>query len=70
VLEVPELSTVSELIDLLGLPADLSRVVLVNGRDPAPGGRLAAGDVVAIYPPLAGGAGPSSLHRGPMPIFR
>jgi molybdopterin converting factor small subunit len=31
--------------------------VLVNGRDIGPEARLAARDVVTIFPPLAGGAG-------------
>jgi hypothetical protein len=30
-------------------------VLLVNGREAAPDGRLAQGDVLDIYPPLAGG---------------
>ncbi len=40
----------------LGIPADLTRVVLVNGKDADPGRRLAAGDTVAIFPPLMGGS--------------
>lgn len=39
----------------LGIPGDLARVVLVNGRDAAPGDRLSPGDIVTIFPPLAGG---------------
>lgn len=54
-LEVPEASTVDDVIRLLGIPGDLARVVLVNGRDLAPGGRLTPDDVITIYPPLAGG---------------
>ena len=55
-LEIPEGSTVAEVIRLLGIPPDLARVVLVNGRDIGPEARLAARDVVTIFPPLAGGA--------------
>jgi molybdopterin converting factor small subunit len=40
----------------LGIPDDLARVVLVNGRDGEPGARLAANDVITIFPPLAGGS--------------
>lgn len=40
----------------LGIPGDLARVALVNGRDVEPGDRLAPGDVVTIFPPLAGGS--------------
>ncbi len=55
-LELPEGSTVTEVTLCLGIPPDLARVVLVNGRDIGPEARLAARDVVTIYPPLAGGA--------------
>lgn len=56
-LELPEGSTVTEVTRSLGIPPDLARVVLVNGRDIGPEARLAAHDVVTIFPPLAGGAG-------------
>jgi molybdopterin converting factor small subunit len=56
-LELPEGSTVAEVTRCLGIPPDLARVVLVNGRDIGPEARLAARDVVTIFPPLAGGAG-------------
>jgi len=56
-LEIPEGSTVTEVTRCLGIPPDLARVVLVNGRDIGPEARLAARDVVTIFPPLAGGAG-------------
>jgi len=56
-LEVPEHSTVHDLVQRLGLPADLERVTLVNGGDAAPERALRHDDVVAIFPPLAGGQG-------------
>jgi len=55
VLDVPDGGTVADVARRLGIPADLARVVLVNGRDAAPEQLLAPGDVVAIFPPLAGG---------------
>ena len=55
--DVAEGSTVAEAARALGIPADLSRIVLVNDRDAADDRRLAAGDVVTLFPPLAGGAG-------------
>jgi molybdopterin synthase sulfur carrier subunit len=54
-LDVPERSTVRDLIQRLGLPADLERVTLVNGGDARPDRSLRAGDVLAVFPPLAGG---------------
>ena len=57
VLEIPEGSTVTEVTRRLGIPPDLARVVLVNGRDAGSEAPLAARDVVTIFPPLAGGVG-------------
>lgn len=54
-LDLPEESTVDDVTRRLGIPGDLTRVVLVNGRDAAPDARLAPGDVLTIFPPLAGG---------------
>ena len=56
-IDLPEQTTIAELIDRLAIPADLSRVVLVNGHDVEDDVSLHAGDVVDVFPPLAGGAG-------------
>jgi sulfur-carrier protein len=55
VLEVPDGSTVHDVVRRLGIPADLERVTLLNGGDSAPDARLHSGDVVTVFPPLAGG---------------
>ena len=55
-LELPEGSTIVDVARRLGIPPDLARVVLVNGRDVGSDAPLAARDVVTIFPPLAGGA--------------
>jgi len=57
VLDLPETATIAELIRELAIPPDLSRIVLVNGHDVGDDTRLRAGDVVDVFPPLAGGAG-------------
>lgn len=57
ILELPDGSTVADLEAALNLPPDLPRLVLVNGQDADPHRRLAGGDVVTLFPPLAGGAG-------------
>jgi sulfur-carrier protein len=54
-LDVPDRSTVHDLIERLGLPAEVERVMLVNGGDATPDRTLHPGDVVAVFPPLAGG---------------
>jgi molybdopterin synthase sulfur carrier subunit len=54
--EVPDGATVDQLVGALGIPADLPRIALVNGREAEPTRRLEPGDEVALFPPLAGGA--------------
>lgn len=54
-LDVPETSTVRDVVQRLGIPADLERVTLVNGGDAVPERPLHPGDVVTVFPPLSGG---------------
>ena len=58
-LQVTEGATVAQVIEPFALPAKLVHLVLVNGHFIAPEQRalhvLAEGDVVAIWPPIAGG---------------
>lgn len=55
VVDVPADSTVADLAIVLGVPGDVARVTLVNDSEAGDGRRLAAGDVVTLFPPLAGG---------------
>ena len=57
VLEIPEGSTVRDVVRRLGIPPDLERVTLLNGGDSTPDAPLHAGDVLTVFPPLAGGGG-------------
>lgn len=58
-LEVAPEATISQIVEPFGLPPKLVHLVLVNGRYIEPGQRLsttlAEGDVLAIWPPIAGG---------------
>lgn len=58
-LEVPEGATIEQVTAPYGLPQKLVHLVLVNGRYVAPADRgtqpLQPGDVLAIWPPVAGG---------------
>ena len=54
-IDIPDGATVRELARGLGVPPDLERVILVNGRDASPDQPLHEGDVVSLFPPLAGG---------------
>jgi molybdopterin converting factor small subunit len=54
-LDVPEGATVADVARRLGIPAGLDRVVLVNGHETDADHRMRAGDVLDMFPPLAGG---------------
>ena len=58
-LDVAPDATISQIIEPFGLPPKLVHLVLVNGRYIEPELRLttmlAEGDVLAIWPPIAGG---------------
>jgi len=58
-IEVAEGATPGDVIRGLNLPQEFCHLVLVNGHYLAPSERdrraLAAGDAVAIWPPVAGG---------------
>jgi sulfur carrier protein ThiS len=58
-LDVPEGTTVQQLIERFQLPPKLVHLVLVDGRYLPPGERatrvLQAGEALAIWPPVAGG---------------
>lgn len=55
IVDLPEGSTVADVASTLGIPADLSRIVLVNDQETDDDRRLHGGDVVTLFPPLAGG---------------
>ena len=54
-IDVHEHETVQALMQVLGVPNDLPRIVLVNGQHAGEGRLLADGDVVSVFPPLIGG---------------
>ena len=54
-LDVPTGTRIEELLAQAPVPADESRVVLINGRTPLAGQVLEEGDIVAIFPAMAGG---------------
>lgn len=58
-LPVQDGATISQVIEPFGLPSKLVHLVLVNGKYIEPAQRashaLQEGDVLAIWPPIAGG---------------
>jgi sulfur carrier protein ThiS len=53
--EVPADTQVGNLLAQFGVPEKESMVILVNGRDSVPDRILQDGDVVAVFPAIAGG---------------
>lgn len=58
-LEIPDGTPIAKIIEPFGMPEKLVHLVLVNGVYVAPAERLTYvpkdGDVLAIWPPIAGG---------------
>ena len=54
-LEIPDGTTVAEVIRSLQIPIRLECLTVVNGRDAPSEHQLADGDVLSLFPPLAGG---------------
>lgn len=55
IVDVPVGTTVADLVSRLAIPERLQHVALVNGDDAGDDRRLEEGDVVDLFPPLAGG---------------
>ena len=53
--DVPAGARVADLLVALGVPAAMPRIVLVNGHDAPEDHVLQPDDIVAAFPPLAGG---------------
>jgi len=54
--DLPEGATVADVVRSLAIPPDLECLKVVNGLDAVPDHRLAEGDVLSLFPPLAGGS--------------
>jgi molybdopterin converting factor small subunit len=55
-IDLPEAATLDDLRRAVGIPDGLAYVALVNGHEATCERRLDAGDVVTLFPPLAGGS--------------
>lgn len=53
--DVPAGARIEDLLAQVPVPADESQVILINGRTPLAAQVLDGGDVVAIFPAMAGG---------------
>jgi len=55
VLDVPDGATIDAVMRRLGIPPGLERVLLLNGSEADPEQPVRTGDVIDVFPPLAGG---------------
>ena len=55
IMAFPAGTTVDDVVRALGIPSHLPFMTVVNGHEVEPERVLAEGDVVAMFPPLAGG---------------
>ncbi|MFH1240942.1 MAG: MoaD/ThiS family protein [Pseudomonadota bacterium] len=53
--EVPERSTVGQVLEMLNLPENEAKILLINGKHTYRGKTLNEGDVLQVVPPLCGG---------------
>lgn len=53
--ELPEGATVADLLERLGIPAEVRSIALVGGRLHRDGEALREGETVTVFPPLEGG---------------
>jgi len=53
--EVADNCSVAEVIEKIGIPDNIPLLRIVNGVHVDPGHRLGEGDVLALFPPIAGG---------------
>ena len=60
-MDVGERDTVQALMQVLAVPNDLPRIVLINGQHAAETSVLTDGDVVSVFPPLIGGCATGRL---------
>lgn len=63
-LTVEEDTSIGQLLERLGIPRESRRIVFVNGVMQGDDYALRAGDRLAVFPPIAGGAPPPGEAAG------
>lgn len=54
-MEIPEGTTIKELFQRLAIPAEIRKIIIVNGVHASDNQTLAEGDRIGVFPPVAGG---------------
>lgn len=55
VIDVPHGSTVGNIVSSLGIPADMKKIIFINGAHGDSTTHLKSNDRIGIFPPVAGG---------------
>jgi molybdopterin converting factor small subunit len=53
--KVTEKTTVAQVLEILRIPLEEAKVLLINGKKAELGRALAEGDVLHVFPPMCGG---------------
>jgi sulfur carrier protein ThiS len=53
--DVPNGATVEAVLDQLGVPREMKKIILADGRHAVPSQPLREGQTLTVYPPLDGG---------------
>ena len=54
-MEIDDHARVQDILSKLSLPEDIPKIILINGTHGKKDQRLKEGDVLSIFPPVAGG---------------
>lgn len=54
-LELPDIYKVQDVLDMLKIPEDFPKIILVNGIQKGFDDALQDGDTLSVFPPIAGG---------------
>jgi molybdopterin converting factor small subunit len=54
-LSIPDNSKVVDVINMLKIPDELPKIILINGAQKKPESELSDGDELSIFPPISGG---------------
>jgi sulfur-carrier protein len=55
IMDLSEGEGVARVLEVLGVPLHVEKVILINGRPAEPDSLLRDGDKVVLFPPVAGG---------------
>jgi molybdopterin converting factor small subunit len=55
ILELPESIKVQEVLDMLNIPGDIPKIILINGLQKGLDDTLKDEDTLSVFPPIAGG---------------